>query len=45
MADDALEEAATNIALLIAEEMSVQHRLGAHPRPAQDCPLCRHQPR
>jgi hypothetical protein len=41
MADDALDEVATNIQLLIAEEMSLQHRLGAHPVPAQDCPLCR----
>jgi hypothetical protein len=41
MAKDALEEAAINIQLLITEEMSVQHRLGAHPVPAQDCPLCR----
>ena len=39
--DEELEEVAANVRILIAEELDVPHRLGAHPRPAQDCPVCR----
>lgn len=39
--DYELEEVAANVMLLIAEELDVQHRLGEHPRPAQECPVCR----
>jgi len=49
MANDDLEEVAANVRLLIREEMEVQHRLGGHPVPVADCPLCaprlsNHQP-
>jgi hypothetical protein len=40
--DDAeLEEVAANVRVLIAGELDVQHRLGEHPVPTQDCPNCR----
>ncbi len=41
MTNDELEEVAANVRVLIREEMDVQHRLGGHPRPAQECPFCR----
>jgi hypothetical protein len=41
MAEDELEEVAAAVEILIREEMEVQHRLGDHPRPAEECPLCR----
>jgi hypothetical protein len=41
MSEDALEEVEANVKVLIQEEMDVQHRLGEHPTPAQDCPACR----
>jgi hypothetical protein len=41
MRDDDLEEAEANVKVLIREEMDVQHRLGEHPTPAPDCPVCR----
>ena len=40
MAQDLLDEVAANVSILIAEEMEVQHRLGAHPVPVQDCAIC-----
>jgi hypothetical protein len=40
MSEDELEEVAANVRVLIREEMEVQHRLGDHLSPAQDCPLC-----
>jgi hypothetical protein len=45
MSEDQLEEVAANVRVLIREEMEVQHRLGAHPAPVPDCPVCRaHNP-
>ena len=41
MVEDALDEVAANVWLLIAEEMEVQHRLGGHPVPVPECALCR----
>ncbi len=41
MSEDQLEEVAANVRVLIREEMEVQHRLGAHPVPVPDCPVCR----
>jgi len=41
MTEDALDEVAAVVEILIREEMEVQHRLGDHPTPAQECPLCR----
>ena len=41
MSEDQLEEVAANVSVLIREEMEVQHRLGAHPSPAAECPVCR----
>jgi len=41
MAQDLLDEVAANVSILIAEEMEVQHRLGGHPTPVAECPLCR----
>ena len=43
MTDDDLEEVAANVKALIQEELDVQHRLGGHPSPAEDCPLCRYR--
>ena len=40
MALDELDEVAATVAVLIREEMEVQHRLGGHPVPAPDCSLC-----
>jgi len=40
MTDDALEEVAANVSVLIREEMAVQHRFGSHPTPAPDCQMC-----
>jgi hypothetical protein len=40
MAQDLLDEVAATVAILIAEEMQVQHRLGAHPVPVPDCWIC-----
>jgi hypothetical protein len=40
MAQDLLDEVAANLSILIAEEMEVQHRLGGHPVPVADCPIC-----
>jgi hypothetical protein len=40
MADDELDEVAATVAVLIQEEMEVQHRLGSHPVPASECALC-----
>lgn len=39
--DDELEEVAANVMVLIAEELDVQHRLGGHPVPVAECPVCR----
>ncbi len=39
--DDALDEVSENIQILIREEMEVQHRLGDHPTPVAECPVCR----
>ena len=41
MMDDELEDVAANVQVLIVEEMEVQHRLGGHPIPVRECPLCR----
>jgi len=43
MTDDDLEEVAANVRVLIQEELDVQHRLGGHPAPAEECPLCRYR--
>ncbi len=40
MSEDELEEVAANVNVLIREEMEVQHRLGEHGVPAEDCPYC-----
>ena len=40
MAPDLLDDVAANVAILIAEEMEVRHRLGGHPVPVPDCPIC-----
>jgi hypothetical protein len=40
MAPDLLDEVTANVAILIAEEMEVRHRLGGHPVPVPDCPIC-----
>ena len=41
MTNDELEDVAANVRVLIREEMEVQHRLGGHPVPVQECPHCR----
>jgi len=41
MRDDELDEVEANVRVLIQEEMNVQHRLGGHPTPAEDCVVCR----
>ncbi|HEX2047412.1 MAG TPA: hypothetical protein VHF27_06580 [Acidimicrobiales bacterium] len=41
MSEDQLEEVEANVRVLIHEEMEVQHRLGTHPVPVPDCPVCR----
>jgi hypothetical protein len=41
MADDALDDAFANVLVLIREELDVRHRLGGHPAPVPECPLCR----
>jgi len=41
MRDDDLDDVEANVKVLIQEEMEVQHRLGEHPTPAQDCQVCR----
>jgi hypothetical protein len=41
MAEDELEEVAANVEILIRQEMEVQHRLGEHPTPAEECQMCR----
>jgi hypothetical protein len=41
MRNDELEEVEANVKVLIQEEMEIQHRLGEHPTPAQECPACR----
>ncbi|HVL05631.1 MAG TPA: hypothetical protein VM388_06560 [Acidimicrobiales bacterium] len=41
MAEDVLDEVAINVSILIAEELEVHHRLGAHPTPVAECPMCR----
>ncbi len=41
MVKDDLDDVEANVRVLIREEMDVQHRLGEHPTPAQDCPVCR----
>lgn len=38
---DQVDEVAANLRILIAEELDVQHRLGGHPVPVPDCPVCR----
>jgi len=43
MTDDDLEEVAAHVRVLIQEELDVQHRLGGHPAPVEDCPLCRYR--
>ncbi len=40
MAYDELDELAAIVGVLIREEMEVQHRLGGHGVPVQDCALC-----
>jgi len=40
MYDDELEEVAANVMVLIREELDVRHRLGGHPVPVPECPLC-----
>ena len=40
MFEEVLEEVAANVKVLIREEMEVQHRLGQHPSPAPECPVC-----
>jgi hypothetical protein len=40
MAQDVLDEVAANVAILISEEMEVQHRLGDHQVPVPDCRMC-----
>lgn len=39
--DDALDDLAENIRVLIAEELRTQHRLGDHQVPVEECPACR----
>ena len=39
--DDQLEEVAATLHLLVTEEMDVQHRLGYHEAPAEECQVCR----
>ena len=39
MGDD-LDEVTANVAVLIRAELEVQHRLGDHPWPVPDCPVC-----
>ena len=41
MRDDDLDEVAENIAVLIQAELETQHRLGGHPTPLDECPVCR----
>ncbi len=38
---DELDEVAENIRILVREELETHHRLGAHPVPVTDCPVCR----
>lgn len=39
--EDQLEDVAANVHLLVTEEMDVQHRLGYHEAPAEECRVCR----
>lgn len=41
MEHDVLDEVAATVRLLVTEEMQVQHRLGYHDAPAEECPVCR----
>ena len=41
MREDELDEVAANVSVLIQEELDVQHRLGGHSAPVEDCTLCR----
>ena len=41
MKDDELDDVFANVRVLIREELDVQHRLGGHPVPVAECPLCR----
>ena len=41
MSENQLDEVAANVRVLIREEMEVQHRLGQHPSPVGECPVCR----
>ena len=43
MREDDLDEVAANVKVLIQEELDVQHRLGGHPAPVEDCSLCRYR--
>ncbi len=43
MREDDLDEVAASLKVLIQEELDVQHRLGAHPAPVEDCGLCRYR--
>ncbi|HEV2760459.1 MAG TPA: hypothetical protein VGV86_12910 [Acidimicrobiales bacterium] len=43
MTEDELDDVAANVKVLIQEELEVQHRLGGHPVPAEDCALCRYR--
>ncbi len=43
MREEDLDEVAANVNVLIQEELDVQHRLGGHPAPVEDCALCRYR--
>jgi hypothetical protein len=37
---DDLDELAENIRILVREELETAHRLGGHPEPVPECPVC-----
>jgi len=43
MIDDELDDALANVKVLIREELDVRHRLGGHPVPVAECPLCQYR--
>jgi len=43
MKDQELDDVFANVGVLIVAELDVQHRLGGHPVPVPECPLCRYR--
>lgn len=39
--DRVLDEVAATVHFLVTAEMQVQHQLGYHEAPAEECPVCR----